>query len=54
MLSLAISFQIAAGSFAPAAGDNASTALAAESPVIAAWLAAKVNHARCLARQVLV
>ena len=44
MLSLTVSFQIAAGPFAPAAGDNASTAVAADSPVIAAWAQGYENY----------
>ncbi len=43
-LSLIISFEIFAGPFSPAAGDNASTAVAADSPVIATWAQGYENY----------
>ena len=44
MLCLAISFQIAADPFAPAAEKNGSTAIAAESPSILAWAQGYENY----------
>ena len=44
MLCLAISFQVAADPFAPAAEENGSTAIASESPSILAWAQGYENY----------